>query len=184
MLSKRKNQHNVADYKTARGFRDIYERYSKKMFDIGYSKTNDVEITRGIVQDIFMSLWARRLDLKIDGSIEDYLMSALKFKIIDHYRSCEAKKRHNAAVAMTKSELDSSTEEEIAYNELQNRLITHIDKLPPLSKKIFKLSKDKGLSNREIAKSLSTSERTVYSHLSKALSYLKKELESDYRTIS
>ena len=48
--------------------------------------------------------------------------------------------------------------------------------MPPQRKKIFELSRYKGVSNDEIATSLNISKKTVENHLNAALKEIKKAL--------
>ncbi|MEN1783792.1 MAG: sigma-70 family RNA polymerase sigma factor [Bacteroidota bacterium] len=169
-----------ADFKSIEGFQRIYRKYNQKMFGIGYWKIKNVDVTRTIVQDIFLSLWERREDIELNGPIENYLMGCLKFKIIDYYREAEA---HNVIQISKEMELVAynTTEQELEYEELQERLNIHLKELPSKTQKIFSLSKVNGFTNSKIAKKLATSERTVYAHLTNAVSHLKKQLKGDYK---
>ena len=61
--------------------------------------------------------------------------------------------------------------------ELQQQLDNSIKALPPQCQLVFKLSRQDGLSNKEIAKSLNLSENTVKSHLKKADKEIKGNME-------
>ena len=52
-----------------------------------------------------------------------------------------------------------------------------VEKLPQKRKLVYKLSRQEYMQIKEIAESLSISSRTAESHLSKALSFIKQELE-------
>ena len=170
----------VLNLKTTEGFEMVYEAFSNKMYKIGYSKTGDKDITREIIQEIFKSLWERRNTLEINGVIEHYLMRALKFKIIDHYRSVVTAKKKNTEILNGYTEYTHSTEEDIAFNELQEKVEKVVDKLPSRCKEVYQLSREQGFSNKEIALNLLISERAVAYHISNALTSLKKELALFY----
>ncbi|MEM0941318.1 MAG: sigma factor-like helix-turn-helix DNA-binding protein [Bacteroidota bacterium] len=51
-----------------------------------------------------------------------------------------------------------------------------MDTLPCQCKKVFKLSREKGLWNKEIASTLLISEKTVEYHMKKALTFMKSHL--------
>ncbi|WP_400262255.1 sigma-70 family RNA polymerase sigma factor [Sphingobacterium sp. SG20118] len=63
--------------------------------------------------------------------------------------------------------------------ELSQKISTLVNKLPAQCKNVFQMSRDQGLTNKEIANKLLISERAVEYHISKALKTLKTEL-NDY----
>ena len=55
-----------------------------------------------------------------------------------------------------------------------------VEELPPQRKLIYKLSREKGLSYREIAEELKLSERTVEAHIRLALKTLTQVLDDHF----
>jgi RNA polymerase sigma-70 factor (ECF subfamily) len=64
-------------------------------------------------------------------------------------------------------------------SELQARIKSAFEKLPPRANEVFTLSRFKGFSNDEIANQLNISKRTVETQISNALKILREELK-DY----
>ena len=67
-------------------------------------------------------------------------------------------------------------EVKIHAEDLELLIVMSIEKMPPQRKKIFKMSRFEHLSNDEIAQQLNISKRTVESHISQAMSDLRKLL--------
>ena len=165
-------------------FEIIYNTYFERMHTRAYSKTKSKDVASNIVQDIFIHLWEKRDSLEIKTSVEQYLMRCLKFKIIDYFRAQEVYRKHSIARSSGAFNFDRSTEEQLELNELKGRLTNLVEQLPTTSQKVYRLSREKGHSNREISKHLAVSERTVSSHLAKALCFLKRHLKGDYGTLN
>ena len=74
-----------------------------------------------IVQDVFVSLWDRRNQLVIKGSLEAYLVVSVKYRVIKWLNRQYTQSLYNdEGVAI--DVLDDSTQEYLAFDELQERL--------------------------------------------------------------
>ena len=146
------------------------------MYRIGCSQLDDTEATKEIIQEIFKSLWERKDSLEVKGSIENYLMKALKYRIIDHLRAEVSKDRLYKRVIADYSNEGYYTDNELAFNELKTRVDMLVTKFSPQCRRAYKMSREQGLSNKEIASSLSISERAVAYHLATAIALLRDGL--------
>ena len=69
-----------------------------------------------------------------------------------------------------------STNEKMSGVELQKRISEAVNDLPPVRKQVFEMSREQGMSYREIAETLSVSSKTVEAHIYKALKQIKKHI--------
>jgi RNA polymerase sigma-70 factor (ECF subfamily) len=69
--------------------------------------------------------------------------------------------------------IDNTTDERIRLEELQYQLMNETEKLPAKCKMVFRLSREQGYTQKQIAIRMGISEKTVESHLSKALRTLR-----------
>lgn len=157
-------------------FEQIYDRYWNRLYRLAAGKIKESENAKEIVQDIFLDLWLRRETLEIDV-LEHYLLSTIKFKIIDFYRKDIVRKNHAEFVFTHMSKADWDTEEELAYNDLNQLIIHCIDQLPPRTKAVIELSRIQHRSITEIAQILNVTTRTVDNHLSQGLKALRLQLK-------
>ncbi|WP_157830253.1 RNA polymerase sigma-70 factor [Siphonobacter sp. SORGH_AS_0500] len=160
-------------------FEQIYNRYWKKMYDLARYYTQNSDQAEEIVQDIFKSLWERKDTLIINGPLEHYLFRCVKLKIAEHYRQEALRQKHQNQLLQTLPAEDMTTENQVLSNELSRRLEELTVQLPHQSRRVFELSRNQGLSNRQIAAELSLSEKTIENYLTRALHFLRKQL-ADY----
>lgn len=160
-----------------RTFELLYDEHWSKVYAICYNNLRDSEAARELVQDIFRSLWERRDDLQI-ADCGRYLIRAAKLKTFEYIRNKVSQQKHLESSLQNASMSINCTEEQVHFNELKSQVNTLVDTLPPQCKRVFKLSREQGLSNRDIANQLLISERAVEYHITKALGVLKISLSA------
>lgn len=130
------------------------------------------------VQELFISLWAKGKLNKINGSVKSYLFKSVFNTCIDVRRKNKVKHRNEADAPEVK---DASIpfNNPILEQELENHISEAINQLPEKRRQIFLLSRDEGLSYRQIAEKLALSEKTVETQISRSLKQLKDSL-SEY----
>ena len=150
----------------------LIESYQQKLHAYAYGLTKDHDLSNDIVQNIFVYIWKKRMNLKDDFSVKNYLYRGVYNECIDYYR------KRKAVTALEKKYIDALNHivEEVDESSLE-KLISlvkkEIENLPPKCKKTFILSKQEGLTNIEIAEYLNISIKSVEAHITKAFSILR-----------
>ena len=67
-------------------FNAIYARYSQPLYLYILSRIEPAEAGKDVLQELFISLWERRLTLSVNESLKSYLYQSARHKIIDIYR--------------------------------------------------------------------------------------------------
>lgn len=157
-------------------FEVIYKRYAVQLLSIAYRKVGERDIAEDIVQEVFITLLRNKDSANTITSLFAYLYVTLKNKILDAYRRDVLQKKYAQQVNMHFEEQDNSPYFQIETRDLEKKLESEIEKLPPQCGKVFRLSRQKHLSNKEIALQLGISENTVEQHMRKALRILRGNL--------
>jgi len=156
-------------------FEDVYHGYWEKVYAVCYNNIRDVEIAKEMVQDIFKSLWERRADLELEN-VERYLVRSAKLKAFEFIRNKTTRQKIDEFNYQGCVNSSNCTEEQVLFNDLKENIDLLVDTLPCQCKKVYKMSREDGLSNREIAEKLTISERAVEYHITRAMSTLKVKL--------
>lgn len=158
-------------------FSEIYRRYWKKMFKQAFSKTGSDDAAKEIVQDIFLDLWQRKGSAQI-LELERYLFKAVKFQVLDFYDRQIVGKRHREALwAKFGEDVTDSVEDQLAFEELNGRILECINGFSTKTREIFTLNRLEGRSVMEIARLLNLPERTVEYHITVGLRHLRGHLK-------
>jgi RNA polymerase sigma-70 factor (family 1) len=158
-----------------KAFREIYERYWKRLFSLATFKTNSKEIAEEIIQELFVRLWERRKTLMITH-LESYLFTALKYQLISHLRQVIAQRN---MVESSGNEASTATEDFLTAETIQTAIERGIHQLPDKTQEVFRLSRFEEKSHKEIALALDLSEKSVEYHITQALKFLRVYLK-DY----
>lgn len=159
-------------------FTEIYNRWWDKIYSIAANKLHNLTEAEEVVQDIFLEIWNRRKTLQVTTSLPAYLATAVKYKVINILAERNRQLRYQQHAAQTGNPMDLSTEQWLRFEELQDRLAAAVTALPEKCRLVFQLSREEGLSHKEIADKVGISEKTVEAHLTKALRTLRTELRS------
>ncbi len=162
-------------------FTALYDRYWEKLLARAILRLKSTEDAKEVVQDVFIRLWNRREILTIQNSFYTYIAAALKYEIIR--RLAERKKRHSDVTGLIEDAgvlkvQDHATQHQLDFHDLQQRLEASIQQLPEKCRLVFRLSREKGLSEKEIAEALQISPKTVQGHITHAINSLRSSLNS------
>lgn len=153
----------------------MYHLYWEKVYAVCYNNIREIEPAKGMVQEIFKSLWERRDELELE-KVEHYLIRSAKFKTFEYIRNKVSRRKHLDLKLNDCAMSSNCTEEHIFFNNLKEKVNLLVETLPSQCKKVYKMSREQGLANKEIASSLLISERAVEYHITKANNMLKLKL--------
>lgn len=157
-------------------FKELYLIFAPKLYYFSRKYKLSDEECEGVVQDVFLKIWEKRKGLNPDLSFNAYVFLMAKNQILNGFKK-QASERAYFNYLEKEDQATDQSEQEILGMDLQRIAIQAIESLPDKRKNIYKMSREKGLSNQEIAERLEISKSTVENQINKSLKYLKSYLE-------
>lgn len=152
-------------------FDSLYHKYRKALHSNIFQLVQDEEKSRDILQEVFISLWEKRLSLDPDNNVAGWLF------MVSYNKSISYLKREKGASGVPLPagiELTLTTEVENDNTEMQSVLLKEaMGKLSPQKRRVFELCKVKGKSYKETATEMKISHHTVKEYLVIAIQYVK-----------
>lgn len=168
----------IQDDKVA--FQQLFNKYAERIYYFSMRYVKNREEAEEIAQEVFVRVWLRRFDLKEDLSFSSYIFMIAKNALIDLIRKKQKEtdfyKNNPPSIEMYSAPSDDSME----YNELAAIIDRSIDDLPQKRKQIYLLSRDEGLTYKQISEKLNISIKTVETHMRLALQQLKSSVRNNY----
>jgi RNA polymerase sigma-70 factor (family 1) len=159
-----------------RAFAAIYDYFWSRLFSVAYNYTRSRETAQEMVQEVFISLWLHRQELHLQGTLQGYLTGAIRNKVYDYFDKENVRRRYETYVVQQASPESNSTEQQVHFAELSTLVDQQVSNLPETTRRIFRLSRQDGLSNSEISRQTQLSVKSVEYHLTKALKHLRLRL--------
>ena len=167
----------LREKESRKAFEALYNRYWKKLLILARYKTGSEHEAEEIVQQVFLNIWKMRKELNIRNTFHTYIASCVKYEIL---ATLSRQQKHQDAVTVLSGkpdgDLDNQTSEWLDYAVVRQQLEHTVRSLPEKCQLVFRLSREDGYSEKQIADVLSISRKTVQAHMSKALKVLKGRL--------
>lgn len=155
---------------------EIYAFYHLRLFRFALAYLKNEEDAYDVVQEVFIKLWENRLHLASTTVFDAFLFTVTKNTVISLLRKRITEQKYQAEFIGKQEEENSTIEGDIDYQIINSKYLQLVELLPPKRREIFRLSRESGKSNKEIALEKGISEKTVEDHLTKSLSFLRQQL--------
>ena len=136
------------------------------------SLVNDLDASKDIVHDVFLSLWYHRATIDFTRPVFPYLFSLTRNRALNYL---EHKKIQNNHVRQHLADDPTYTlSDDPAREELLERILTRIENLPERCSQVMKLSFIECKKYKEIAEELNLSQSEVSKRLFKLMEKVKQ----------
>lgn len=157
-------------------FELVFYRYKGKLYDFIRRSLPADQDAESMVQEIFTKFWINRQQLDPAKSLNAFLYTVARNEIYGQLRKVLVRRKYLEELSFSASNSGQTTEQQLEYDELIRFVSQLVKTMPEKRREIYELSRNEGLSYKEIAQQLGISENTVDSQIRKALDYLRENL--------
>ncbi|MEO9804867.1 MAG: RNA polymerase sigma-70 factor [Reichenbachiella sp.] len=157
-------------------FEQIFRTYYADLCKFCMKYVRDEQVAEEVVQEVFINIWERRSNLTITTSIKSYLFTAIRNRSFNYLKlqlPKEQKKVDLEGIGFLEAD---NREQEMIMDELRHHVHAAIEALPNKCQIIFNLSRNAGMTYKEIAEELDISVKTVENQIGLALKKLRENL--------
>lgn len=158
-----------------KAFDTLYLKYHQALYSNIFKLSKDADATQDILQEVFITLWEKRLTINLDHPVSNWLFTVSYNKTINYLKKLL---KESVILSDINDEIQLAGEKEINLREIQLYLIEKaVNQLSPQKRKVFDLCKLRGKSYEETAKELNISKHTVKEYLSEAVMNIKEYIK-------
>jgi RNA polymerase sigma-70 factor (family 1) len=154
-------------------FKAIINFYKERFYAASIKMTHSGDIAEEIVQEVFVGLWIKRVQVAAATNPEGYLFTMLHNSIYAHFRKMALEKAMKKKIGQESEGIDSGSIEDILFAKEDREMFEAVvNQLPSQQRIVYKLSRQQGLSRQQIASELHISPHTVKNHLQQAMRFI------------
>jgi RNA polymerase sigma-70 factor (family 1) len=171
---------NKGDY----AYKHLREQYYSVLykFAVAYLKSN--ELAEEVVEDVLFQVWSSKYKLESINNLRVYIFTAVRNRC---FTQLARQKREQSLFLNTSDYKENlyfnhniNPESMMVTSELSKFIREIVDDLPPRCRQIYKMIREDGLRNKDVAEQLNISVNTIDVQLAIAIKKLSKAIQLYY----
>lgn len=154
----------------------LYHKYWKRMLYKAMLKLQSEIDAEEVVQDAFVDIWKSRHRIEIQHSFSTYLAAIVRYKVMAKMAANKKQLLQHVENMNDLHVADHSTEQWLSFFDLQAEIETAVKALPEKCQLVFRMSREAGMSDKQIAGKLDISQKAVEAHITRALKSLRTSI--------
>ncbi|WP_294587688.1 RNA polymerase sigma-70 factor [uncultured Phocaeicola sp.] len=155
-------------------FKQLYQEYYAKVVTFIAGIIKKREIARDLAQDVFVNLWLNRKTLDVSRNLQNYLFVASRHAAINYLKKELSVTSEPIEAMHTDIGSDITVEDTLFAKEIRLLIEMIVSEMPEQRQRIYRMSREEGMSNEEIAGRLGISKRSVENQISLALKEIRQ----------
>lgn len=171
------NQGNTA------AFEALVRRYTHELLEHALKRLRNFADAEDTVQDVFADLWEKRRNIQINTSLDGYLHTALKYRVLRRIARADIHREALEHLLRRMNGMQASILDVLAARDLETTLVEIVHNLPTNMQQIFILRQE-NFTLREIAEALNLAEQTVKNYHTETIHRIRTTLTKKHPDVS
>jgi RNA polymerase sigma-70 factor (ECF subfamily) len=154
----------------------LYKKYWAPLTNFAAHYLHDNDSCEEIVQELFVQLHLKRIQLNIKTSMSAYLYAALRNRIFNQLRKNAVYNKHMSRAVKKTSTCQNNVEQFIQLKQLQQQISLSLNQMPPKYREVYVLHDQNDFTVKKISAILQRPADTVEKQLRKATKILRNHL--------
>lgn len=155
-----------------RAFEQLFKRYATSLAAVANKMLQDEEAKQEVIQEVFLKIWLNRDRLEDVQHLSAWMRKLTINESIMYLRKVTLYRKTLGGVRDEQKEETDFTDP-LHIKEMKQAVERALHVMPPQRRKIYELSRNKGLSTREISKKMGRSEGYIRNAISAALTQIR-----------
>ncbi|WP_179091008.1 RNA polymerase sigma factor [[Flexibacter] sp. ATCC 35208] len=158
-------------------FKELYLKYFPRVYATAYSLLRQHEKSEDVAQNVFLKL-LEHWDTILPDNIEGYLVTMARNAVLNEFRRNSVTSKYHTFIKERFQEETDNLEEQIIARQEFNLLEKAVQDLPVRQQQAWRLSRQQGLSYKEIGEVMDISKTSVKDLLKRSVQALKSSLSA------
>lgn len=158
---------------TKKEYKTCFDQLFDPLRNYLYYKCGDSDLATDIVQDIFLKVWEKPIDVT-SKTIKSLLYKMVNDAFFDHLRKNKVADKYLSRLDLNLS--SNGPDDILEFEELKQQYETILASLGEKQRSVFLMSRMEELTYKEIAERLDISVKAVEKRMSQALKVLKEKV--------
>ncbi len=156
----------------------LYRRYYRKIYQFSFRILKSSEDAENIVQDVFLTLFEKRLRIEKCSSVRCYIFTITYNSAVSQIRRKAKESRYLEYLKSIQVSSQAPADLQLEHDQLVDRLNNIVNSLPDRQREVYNLHRNKGLKYKEIASRMNLSVNTIENHMSRAIKKIRQEMSN------
>lgn len=161
-------------------FRELFNHYRSKLYHYILQISESKEMAEDCVHDVFLKIWSQKELLPTIHNLNAYLYRMAHNHALNGLRSMARKTLVLAELERNDLSESPAPDETLIRKEVRQFIHSAIQQLTPQQKEVFRMSRELGLKQKDIADQLGITVPTVKRHLTDAMNFIRQEIAKTY----